>query len=377
MPKPDAAYASGMPGRSEWSTAIDNRQPLYDPRPGLNFGLSDYLALSCHPAILAARLQPPQEDCAPRLETRLAAFLRLPHVASFDSGRTATRQALGALLHPGDDVIIDAGAHPAAFDMAALMRTTIHRSPDGSLDAVERRVIRLARQPGHRRTVIIVPAVSAARSRIADLSELTALTRQFRAVLVVDVTHDIGAMGPEGAGVMEIQSCLGRIDLILGSFSKTFAAAGGFAAFQDPDLISLATRTSSGRLSPHEAAVISAALDMVAGSEGRRRRRTLHSLTLRLRNHLMADGIRALGQASPRVLISLPLHSAVPATELLHSAGPRVTLLQAPKVPRHVPRWCIQLSAAHGPADIDDLAELVRDVTRAMDSRPTRVHLPA
>jgi 7-keto-8-aminopelargonate synthetase-like enzyme len=52
-----------------------------------------------------------------------------------------------------------------------------------------------------------------------------------------------------------------------------------------------------------------------------------------------------------------------------------VTLLQAPRVPRHAPRWRVDLSALHSLADIDDLAELIRDVTRAFDRAPTRLRV--
>jgi 7-keto-8-aminopelargonate synthetase-like enzyme len=182
-------------------------------------------------------------------------------------------------------------------------------------------------------------------------------------------------MGPTGGGIAEVQGCLGRIDVMLGSFARTFGAAGGYAAFRDPSLKAALCQTQwrTTALSPVNASAILAALDIVSGSEGRLRRRNLHGLSLRLRNHLMADGVKVMGKASPFVPILLPMPTALPRTALLESAGPRVQLLQAPVVPLHAPRWRIVLSAAHGPADIDDFAELVRDVTRTFD----RTHAPA
>ena len=73
----------------------------------------------------------------------------------------------------------------------------------------------------------------------------------------------------------------------------------------------------------------------------------------------------------------MPALTALPRTALLESAGPRVSLLQAPTVPLHAPRWRIQLTADHSPADIDDLAELIRDVTRAFDRRFVHPRVPA
>lgn len=368
--------------------------PELRPRLGLNFALQDYLGLALHPAVRSAalgalgqhRLVAP--GTAPRqgltesvhvLEDNIAAFLRLPAAVTFPSGDQAIRLTLCALLRAGDDVIVDSGAHPAMFETVSLAQAHLHRSPSGSVDGVERRLSRLSRQPRKGRLFIAVPAISAHGSKMADLAELSALARQHKATLVADVTHDLGAMGPSGGGVMEIQACLSRVDIVLGSLAKTFGASGGFAAFRDPALKAVLHQSQwrTTALSPVNAAAILAALEVISTAEGRRRRRNLHGLSLRLRNHLMADGVKVMGQASPFVPILLPTLSALPRTALLESAGPLVTLLQAPSVPAHTPRWRIQLTADHSPADIDDLAELIRDVSRAFDRAPARQRVPA
>lgn len=400
MPQPAAALDTALalavdaPLLRLLDAAQNGLAPATKPRLGLNFALQDYLALSAHPAVRSAACsavgvchmadrdpKPSAGLSAPvlALEDRLASFLQLPAAVTFPSGTEAIRQTLRGFLGPADEVIVDIAAHPAMFETIRLTQARLHRSPAASVEGVERRLIRLARQPRQGRLVIAVPAVSAHGSRLADLAELSSLARQHGAILIADVTHDLGAMGLNGRGLMEIQACLGRVDILLGSLAKTFGAPGGFAAFRDPDL-KAALRHShrhSIALSPGNAAAILAALDLIASPEGQRRRRNLHGLSLRLRNHLMADGIRPLGQASPLVPILLPLATALPRTALLASAGPRVPLLQAPLVPLHAPRWRIQLTAAHSPADIDDLAELIRDVTRSFDRHSVRSRVPA
>lgn len=360
--------------------------PATSHRLGLNFALQDYLAFAAHPDLHSAALDAlhrhgpdAARNAAPllALEDRLAAFLQLPAAVTFPSGTEAIRQTFRALLRHGDHVILDSGAHSAMFETVLLVGAHPHRSPAGSVEGVERRLIRLSRQPRRGRLVIALPAVSAYGSRIADLAELSALARQYGALLIVDVTHDLGAMGPGGGGVAEIQACQGRVDILLGSLAKTFGAAGGFAAFRDPGLKAALPDGHSAAPPPANPAAILAALDLVAGPEGQRRRRNLHGLSLRLRNHLMADGISPLGKASPFVPILLPHATALSRTALLQSAGPLVPLLQAPSVPRHAPRWRIQLTAGHSPADIDDLAELIRDVTRSFDRQPVRSRVPA
>jgi glycine C-acetyltransferase len=348
-------------------------------RTGLDFVTQDYLALASHPDIRAAALAALSQPRILRalqsvtLEDRIAGFLGLPRAFVFASGSDAIRATFLRLLRPDDEVLVDAGSHPATSETVLAARSRLHRCPAASIDGMERRLARLARQSRPGRLFMAVPAISAHAGRMADLAELSALARRYSAYLIVDVSHDLGAMGQEGLGVPELQGCLGRIDVVLGSFAKTFAAPGGFAAHRDPSLLA---EPHPGEphwspLSPVHAAVILAALDLVTGAEGRRRRRRLHGCTLRLRNHLMADGVRVMGQPSPFVPVRLPMQTAVARTRLLESAGPKINLLQAPTVPRHAPRWRIQLNADHGAADIDDLAELIRDVTRVFD-RQTR-----
>jgi 7-keto-8-aminopelargonate synthetase-like enzyme len=316
------------------------------------------------------------KDCPlTALQSLLARHLQLPTVLTFASDAHAIGETFGALLSSDDDVLVDSGAHTAVVTAISAAHAGLHRFPSGSLDAVERRLLRLARQPRRGRLIVVVPAVTATGSRVADLAELSALTRRLGALLVADVSQDFGAMGQDGGGVMELQGCLGRIDVVLGSLAKCFAAAGGFAAFRDPALAAVLCQRSAPPLPPENADRLLAAARIVFSPEGRRLRRNLHGIALRLRNHLMADQVRVLGATSAFVPILLPPETALPRTALLASAGPRVTLLQAPQVSPHAPRWRVELNALHSPADIDDLAELIRDVSRAFDRVPSRMPL--
>ncbi len=350
-------------------------------RLGLDFATEDYLGLARHPAVLASASADSEPDHRPKdcpvtaPQSLLAAHLQLPAVLTFASGAEAIGETFAALLSPDDDVLVDSGAHPAMFTAILAARAGLHRFPSGSLDAAERRLLRLARQPRRGRLIVAVPAVSAAGSRVADLAGLSALTRHSGALLVADVSQDFGALGQDGGGVMELQGCLGRIDVVLGSLGKCFAVAGGFAGFRDPALAAAVRRRMTPSPLPVDADRLLTATRIVFSPEGRRLRQNLHGIALRLRNHLLADGARVLGAASPFVPILLPPATALPRTALLASAGPSVTLLQAPQVSPHAPRWRVELNARHSPADIDDLAELIRDVNRAFDRVPPRMPL--
>src|SRR4028118_628414 len=64
--------------------------------------------------------------------------------------------------------------------------------------------------------------------------ELQAICHEWGATLLVDVAHDFGALGPRGTGSVGAQQMLGKVDLVMGAFSKTFASNGGFLATRSP-----------------------------------------------------------------------------------------------------------------------------------------------
>ena len=154
---------------------------------------------------------------------------------------------------------------------------------------------------------------------------------------------------------------VGRIDVVVGSFAKTFGSNGGFVASRNTafQLLSGSGQAQSSALSPLQAAVILAAFDLVFSPEGSRRRARLMANSLRLRNRLVVEGFHVLGQPGP--LVSVMLQGVLFARAMTAEAARRgflVNLLEAPHVPLHTPRWRLQLMSEHTIADIDRLAEV-------------------
>jgi glycine C-acetyltransferase len=350
------------PSALQAATLAETVTPFAPRSPSRSFVPQDPLGLVPHPALTAT---------APLdlLETRLARFLRLPAAVTFASRDLAIRAALGAVLQPGDSVVLDAAVDSAMFETVLALQARPHRCPPGSFAGVERRLRRLSAIPGTGRIWVAVPAISPHASTMAEVADLADLCQQFGAGLIVDVTQDLGSTAQFGGGVMEVQGCLGRADVVLGSFARSFCAPGGFVGLRNPDLALRLRQAHLRPLAPSHAATILATLDFVESAEGQRRRRRLHAISLRLRNHLLADGVPVLGHASPVVPVRLVPQTALACTALMHSAGIGVSLLQRPAVPAHAPRWCLHLTATHGPADIDSLADLIRDVTRSLARR--------
>lgn len=347
---------------------------------GLDFVSQDALGIGGHPALREAAMAAMEAGAGFRstglaplaglseqvleLEARLSAFLRLGQATVFPSGTEANRAALRAILKPGDHVIIDADAHPALAEAARAKGVALHRSPPGSVDAVERRLSRLRRHHPSALILVAVSAIAATTAVRAELPALIDLCRERKAALLVDVTHDLGAMGATGRGVMELDGCLGRVDVVTGSFSKTFGAAGGFVASREPGIAASLRRMrvaqgQAAALPALLATVILRAFDLVSGPEGVRRRLRLMGNVGRLRNRLADDGWELTGRDAPFVTVRLPYAVAPSLTLAAEGAGVLLDLLAAPVVAGHAPRWRIHLRADHGVADIDSLAAAI------------------
>jgi hypothetical protein len=126
---------------------------------------------------------------------------------------------------------------------------------------------------------------------------------EYKATLLVDCAHDLGCIGDDGLGHLGLQNMLHDVDIVVGSFSKTFAANGGFVGVKSRAAAEYlkyysATQTFSNALSPVQAASVLAAFDVVRSSEGKERRQRLMSNILYLRSETKRVGLETLGDPS-------------------------------------------------------------------------------
>ena len=115
--------------------------------------------------------------------------------------------------------------------------------------------------------------------------------REYDATLLVDVAHDLGAVGPGGTGIMGLQDLLGKVDLVIGSFSKVFASNGGFVSTSSTAIseylrAGAPSRTFSNALAPPQCATVLSALGIVRSSEGEVLRQNLRGVVQFLRETL-------------------------------------------------------------------------------------------
>lgn len=352
------------------------------PFAGINLASQDYLSLSTHPDIVAAACEAAQSmgvhsagsaalmgntPLSVALEKRLADFTGYESCTVFPMGWAAGYGAVKTLLRKQDHVIIDALAHACLQEAATDATTNVHRAPHLSVAGVERRLERIRRSQPDAGILVVTESLFSMDSDVPDIAALQALCDRFRATLLVDCAHDLGALGPTGRGALEAQGMIGKVDVLMGSFSKTFASTGGFVACNSPAL-KFALRGACGpstftnAMTPLQAAIVLKALDIVAGPEGATRRERLMRNVERLRTSLHEQGFEVLGGPSaivPVVLGDGPLSRLMTRTAL--DLGAIVNLVEHPAVARNGARWRLQVMADHQEKDIDEFVGIAVD----------------
>jgi 8-amino-7-oxononanoate synthase len=162
------------------------------------------------------------------LEEELAEWMGTDDAIVFSTGQQTNLGTLGTLLGPGDTVVVDAGDHASLLDGAILSRAKLRAFRHNRIDKLERTLERAVRDGGG--VMIVVDGVFSMEGDIAPLREIATLAERFGARLMVDEAHGVGVLGARGAGTAELLGVEDRVDLRMGTFSKSLASCGGFLA---------------------------------------------------------------------------------------------------------------------------------------------------
>lgn len=365
----------------EARTLDETGQPL----PGRNFGSQDYLALGSHPAIHEAALRALREfgphsassailqgntRLSRELEQDLAEFLKMEHVLLFPTGWGAGYGSIAGLVRPYDYIVLDRLAHAClqAGSFAATQRVVKNEHID--VDSVRAHLEEIRREDSQSGILVVTEGLYSLDSDSPPLELLQDTCREFGATLLVDVAHDLGQLGPGGTGQIGLQRLLGKVDLVMGSFSKTFASNGGFLAANSGSVIDFVrafgnTATFSNAISPMQAAIVSQALEIVRSDEGDRLRGDLFRAVTILRNALSAAGIECLGEPSAIVIVPVGDEAvARVATRLLADRGVLMNLFEFPAVAVGSARFRMQVMAAHTEAQVQEVGPIIAEAVR-------------
>ena len=241
------------------------------------------------------------------LEQELSEYTQFPNIVLFPTGWAAGYGAIKALVRPDDRIVMDSLAHDCLQQGARASTLHVSTFAHNDVNHAARRIARArAASPGSA-VFVVTESLFSMDSDSPDLLHLIEACREHNAYLMVDVAHDLGALGARGLGALEDHRVLSGIDCIIGSFSKTFASTGGFVGTRSRGTELYVrgfsgTYTFSNYLMPPQIAAVSEALRIVRSDDGENLRALTMANVLFLREALAAKGVELYGTPSPMVI---------------------------------------------------------------------------
>lgn len=162
------------------------------------------------------------------LERELADWMGTEETLVFTTGHQANAGAIGTILGPSDTVICDSADHASIMDGVRLSGAKLRPFRHNQMPKLERMLERAADDGGG--VLVIVDGVFSMEGDLADLPTICDLCERYGARLMVDEAHGVGVLGARGAGASELFGVEDRVDLRMGTFSKSLASCGGFIA---------------------------------------------------------------------------------------------------------------------------------------------------
>lgn len=269
-------------------TGGDDTVMVYNGDAKIMIGSNNYLGLTHHPKVVEAAQQALVDygtgrtgsrflngtmDIHEEFERELAKFTGKEAALIFSTGFLANLGTIATLLDKDDVVIIDKLDHASIFEGCRLSGAKIRRYKHNDMSELEEILKGLPSKAGK---LIIVDGVFSMEGDIAKLPDIVTLAKKYRARLMVDDAHSFGVLGPQGDGTAAHFGVSKDVDIIMGTFSKSFGAIGGFIAGngQVIDYIKHHSRSMifTASLPPSVVASTRAALDIIKSEPERRQR---------------------------------------------------------------------------------------------------------
>ena len=267
-------------------------------------GSNNYLGLINHPRVMKAAQEAIDRygvaTCGSRflngtldihveLEKRLAKFMKKEAALAFSTGFQTNQGIISTIVGKGESVITDRMVHASIIDACRLSFGNIHKFKHNNMVDLERILSSLDKEKGK---MIIVDGVFSMEGDLANLPDIVDLARKYNAMVMVDDAHGIGVMGKNGRGTAEHFGVEDDVDIVMGTFSKSFASLGGFVAGKKK-VISYIKHFArslifSASITPASVATVLATLDIIETEPQRRER--LWQITEKMKSGFQAMG---------------------------------------------------------------------------------------
>ncbi len=345
---------------------------MIEGKSRIMMGSNNYLGLTHHPDVLAAAKSALERygsgctgsrflngtlDLHERLEAELAEFFGKEACLVFSTGYQANLGLISGLVGRGDVVFLDKLDHASIVDGAKMSHGETMRFNHGDLAGLERKLQKVDPKIG---TMVIVDGIYSMEGDIADVPNLLKVTQKYGAALAIDDAHSVGVLGPRGDGTAAHFGLADEVDLIVGTFSKSLASIGGFAAGTENVIHFLKHHSRplifTAALPPGNTAGVLAALQVLQREPERRERLWKNARRLQ-------DGLRSVGfdigpTETPIVPVLIgPLEKTFLFWRKLFDAGVFTNPVVPPAVPPSQCRLRTSLMATHSDQQIDTALE--------------------
>ena len=353
--------------------------------PGMNLAVQDYLGLSTRDDVKEAAIKAVREfgvhsagsamllgnnASSFELERKISELLKMEHILLFPTGWAAGYGTVKGLVREHDHIVLDALAHACLQEGTASATKNIHKFTH--LDNVHAEcILRSIREKDTKNAILVITeGLFSMDSDSPDISSLQQLCHQYKASLLLDVAHDLGALGPNGTGQLGVQNVLGKVVFVMGAFSKTFASNGGFLASNDKRVKEYLRWfanpwTFSNAMSPIQCAIVSRTIDIIRSQEGDHLRRDLLGVSNIFRKYLSEFKLKFLGEPSAIVPVLIGREAiARLASKDAADRGVFTNLIEFPAVGLGAARFRCQLMATHKSAHVETAARQIYEAIK-------------
>lgn len=361
-------------------TRNDTETVTVDGRRLIMIGSNNYLGLTHDPRVTQAakdaidrygsgctgsRFLNGTLDLHVELERRLARFQRKEAALTFSTGFQVNLGVISSLAGKDDVILCDRENHASIYDGCRQSFASLVKYRHNDMDDLEEK---LQRVPEHCGKMIVTDGVFSMKGDLVELPRLVELAKQYGARVVLDDAHGVGALGRNGRGTAEHYGLEDEVDLIVGTFSKSFASLGGFVAgnAQVIDFIKHRARSLmfSASITPASAAAALAALNVIENEPERRERlwrnvRRMHAAFLEMGFDVSLSG-------SP--ILPIPVGGDVETMQFwrkLHEAGIFTNPVVAPAVPQGHGLIRTSYMATHTDEDLERVRDAFARIGRS------------
>jgi 8-amino-7-oxononanoate synthase len=354
---------------------------LIDGKKVLMFGSNSYLGLTNHPKVKEAakaaidkygtgcagsRFLNGTLDIHTKLENKLARLVNKDTALCYSTGFQVNLGVVSILAGRHDYLLLDELDHASIIEGSRLSFSKVLKFAHNDMDALE---CKLKVCHKDRIKLIVVDGIFSMEGDIIKLPELVRLAEKYKASVMIDDAHSLGVLGKNGSGTASHFGLTDKVDLIMGTFSKSFASLGGFIA-SDKEVINFIKHNSrslifSASMTPASAATVLASIEIMENEPERIKH--LWDLSAFALNGFKSAGFDTGKSETP--IIPLFIRDDIKAlqlTQMLLAEGIFVNPVVSPAVPKEDCLIRFSLMATHTFKQVEIAIEKITKAAKSL-----------